>query len=305
MSVEERPVRPRGAGGPPEASPAGGASPTSGASPASGASPGRRAGPIRLRLSRSMALSLTTTALMLLAWVVVTRLELANPLFLPGPEAVWKAFVKVAVKGYQGSTLLEHVAVSLWRILVAFALAVLVGVPMGIVMGVSKDARAALNPVIEFYRPLPPLGLYTLLVMWLGIGEESKLALLFLAGLPGIIIATVQAVSTIDPTYERAALALGATRWELIRHVYLPAAGPTILAGMRIALGFTYTVLVAAEIVAATAGIGWMIWDAAKFLLSDVVIMGLIVLGLTGVALDMAMRGLGRLLMPWTAIARR
>ncbi|MFT7059332.1 MAG: taurine transport system permease protein, partial [Pseudorhodobacter sp.] len=92
----------------------------------------------------------------------------------------------------------------------------------------------------------------------------------------------------------------GANKSTILREVYLPAAGPMILAGMRISLGFTYTVLVAAEIVAATAGIGWMIWDAAKFLLSDVVIMGLIVLGLTGVGLDLAMRMIGRLLMPWT-----
>jgi len=86
----------------------------------------------------------------------------------------------------------------------------------------------------------------------------------------------------------------------ILFNVYLPAAGPTILAGMRISLGFTYTVLVAAEIVAASAGIGWMIWDAAKFLLSDVVIMGLIVLGLTGIGLDIFMRFIGRILMPWT-----
>jgi len=219
---------------------------------------------------------------MLLAWVFVT------------------SFLKATFKGYQGSTLLEHVSISLWRILMAFALACLIGIPLGILMGASRDAAAIFNPFIEFYRPLPPLGLYTLLVMWLGIGEESKLALLFLAALPGIIITTVQAVRSIDPVYVRAAKSLGANNRIILREVYLPAAGPMILAGMRISLGFTYTVLVAAEIVAATAGIGWMIWDAAKFLLSDVVIMGLIVLGLTGIALDYSMRMLGRLLMPWT-----
>lgn len=171
-------------------------------------------------------------------------------------------------------------------------------------MGASKAARSLLNPLIEFYRPLPPLGLYTLLVMWLGIGEESKLALLFLAGLPGMIIATIQAVEDVDESYLRVARGLGASKRTIILNVYLPAAGPTILAGMRISLGFVYTVLVAAEIVAATAGIGWMIWDASKFLLSDVVIMGLIVLGLTGVFLDLAMRFLGKLFMPWTRSSR-
>lgn len=249
---------------------------------------------------RSYLLSMGSVTFMLLAWVVVTSMGWANELFLPGPQAIWDAFIKAATIGYQGSTLLEHVGVSLWRILTAFAIACVVGIPLGILMGASRDAASILNPFIEFYRPLPPLGLYTLLVMWLGIGEESKLALLFLAALPGIIITTVQAVHSIDPVYVRAAKALGANNSTILREVYLPAAGPMILAGMRISLGFTYTVLVAAEIVAATAGIGWMIWDAAKFLLSDVVIMGLIVLGLTGVALDMGMRYLGQLMMPWT-----
>jgi taurine transport system permease protein len=256
-------------------------------------------------VSTSLLLSTMTVCVVFALWVLVTSMGWANELFLPGPTAVWGALVKAMTKGYQGSTLLEHVGTSLYRILTAFALACLIGVPLGVVMGVSRHARAILNPLIEFYRPLPPLGLYTVLVMWLGIGEASKLSLLFLAGLPGIIIATIQAVTTIDPVYVRAAQGLGATRRDLLFQVYLPAAGPLILAGMRISLGFTYTVLVAAEIVAASAGIGWMIWDAAKFLLSDVVIMGLVVLGLTGVALDLVMRLIGRVLMPWTRLAHR
>jgi taurine transport system permease protein len=251
------------------------------------------------KISRSLLLSSLSVTILLAAWVLVTEMGWANELFLPKPQAVWAAFVKTLTKGYQGATLLEHIGASLYRILVSFALACFVGIPLGIVMGVSRDARALLNPLIEFYRPLPPLGLYTLLVMWLGIGEASKLSLLFLAGLPGIVISTIQAVSSIDPVYVRAARTLGASRRALIFEIYLPAAGPQILSGMRISLGFIYTVLVAAEIVAASAGIGWMIWDAAKFLLSDIVIMGLIVLGLTGVALDFTMRLIGRLLMPW------
>ena len=257
--------------------------------------------PLRIpKISRSFLLSSLSIAILLGAWMLVTEMGWANELFLPKPQAVWAAFVKTLTKGYQGSTLLEHVGASLYRVLVSFALACLVGIPLGVLMGVSRNARALLNPLIEFYRPLPPLGLYTLLVMWLGIGEASKLSLLFLAGLPGIVISTIQAVSSIDPVYVRAARTLGATRRALIFEIYLPAAGPQILSGMRISLGFIYTVLVAAEIVAASAGIGWMIWDAAKFLLSDIVIMGLIVLGLTGVALDFTMRLIGRLLMPWT-----
>ena len=249
-------------------------------------------------------LSLSTVLFLFLLWVLLTATGYADELFLPGPVKVWHSFISVSTEGYQGSTLITHVFTSLYRILVAFFLSCIVGIPLGILMGASKAARSLLNPLIEFYRPLPPLGLYTLLVMWLGIGEESKLALLFLAGLPGMIIATIQAVEDVDESYLRVARGLGASKRTIILNVYLPAAGPTILAGMRISLGFVYTVLVAAEIVAATAGIGWMIWDASKFLLSDVVIMGLIVLGLTGVFLDLAMRFLGKLFMPWTRSSR-
>lgn len=255
--------------------------------------------------SSGFFISCLSVAFMFLLWIFVTVTGLANPLFLPGPDAVYQAFTETLFFGYQGSTLLEHIGTSLYRIMVAFLLACLVGIPLGIAMGISRTTNAIFNPFIEFYRPLPPLGLYTLLVMWLGIGESSKLALLFLAGLPGIIIATIQAVKDINPTLVLAARSLGASKVDLIREVYLPGAGPTILTGMRISLGFVYTVLVAAEIVAASAGIGWMIWDAAKFLLSDIVIMGLIVLGLTGITLDLVMRVIGFALMPWTRATRR
>jgi taurine transport system permease protein len=169
-------------------------------------------------------------------------------------------------------------------------------------MALSSKVNAVFDPVIEFYRPLPPLGLYTLIVLWLGIGEASKVMLLFLAALPPITISTTEAVANIDQSHVTAVLALGANRWQLLRHVILPACLPRICTGLRISLGFTYTVLVAAEIVAATAGIGWMVWDAAKFLLSDVVIMGLIVLGLTGLGLDLLLRCLERALTPWRFI---
>lgn len=257
---------------------------------------------IRKNIENGKYLSFLTVVVVLGTWFLVTAMGWANPLFLPSPGSVWQSFVEVATVGYQGSTLIEHIATSLYRILTAFAGACLVGIPLGVMMGTSRNAHRVFNPIIEFYRPLPPLGLYTLLVMWLGIGESSKLALLFLSGLPGIIIATISAVSDINPNYIRAARSVGASRWDLIREVYLPGSGPTILTGMRISLGFIYTVLVAAEIVAATAGIGWMIWDAAKFLLGDIVIMGLIVLGITGMALDLVLKFAGRIIMPWTKL---
>ena len=109
--------------------------------------------------------------------------------FLPGPLKIWQSFIEVSTEGYQGNTLFVHVFTSVNRILAAFIMACIVGIPMGVLMGASKIARALLNPLIEFYRPLPPLG-YITLVMWLGIGEESKTCASFLAALPELIIAT-------------------------------------------------------------------------------------------------------------------
>lgn len=244
-------------------------------------------------------LSAGSLTLLFGSWAWLSTQAIVNPIFLPTPAAVWRAFQSAVSSGYQGSYLHEHLLASLGRILAGYGLACLFGIPLGLLMGLHSRLRAIFDPLIEFYRPLPPLALYTLLVMWLGIGDTSKVALLFLAALPSLTISTLQAVRHIDPQLLKAARTLGASPAQLFSYVVLPACLPGICTGMRIALGFTYTVLVAAEIVAASAGIGWMIWDASKFLLTDVVIMGLFVLGLTGIALDQLVRWGERKATPW------
>lgn len=246
-----------------------------------------------------LALSAFSLILLFSTWAWLSTQAIVNPIFLPTPSAVWHAFQSAGADGYQGSQLHEHLLASLARILTGYGLACILGIPLGLLMGLNSRLRAIFDPLIEFYRPLPPLALYTLLVMWLGIGDTSKVALLFLAGLPSLTISTLQAVRNLDPQLLKAARTLGANPAQLFLHVVLPACLPGICTGMRIALGFTYTVLVAAEIVAASAGIGWMIWDASKFLLTDVVIMGLFVLGLTGIALDQLVRWGERKATPW------
>ena len=180
-----------------------------------------------------------------------------------------------------------------------FLLAVVTAVPLGLAIGYSSRVRAIFDPLIEFYRPLPPLAYYTLLVIWLGIENESKIALLYLAAFPPLSVSAMAGVKGVTPERIQGAQSLGAGRWQVFRYVIFPSCLPEIFTGMRVSIGFTYTTLVAAEMVAATSGVGWMVLDASKFLRSDVIFMGNIVMGITGIALDRIIRVVERRVVPW------
>lgn len=145
---------------------------------------------------------------------------------------------------------------------------------------------AIITPFVEFYRPIPPLAYYTLLVLWLGITESSKITLLFLAGFAPIFIACVSGVKRINIDYLNASYMLGANKRQTFLNVILPAALPDIFTGIRTAIGVEYTTLVAAEMVAARRGVGWMVLDASNWLKSDVVFVGVIIMGITGILLN-------------------
>ena len=198
-----------------------------------------------------------------------------------------------------GAPLSTHIAMSLMRVVSAFALAAAIGIPVGLAMGVSPVARALLDPFIEFYRPLPPLAYLPLVIIWFGIGETSKILLIFLACFAPVALAARSGVLSASCDQINAARALGATRLQVVRHVILPAALPDILVGLRIGMGVGWTTLVAAEMVAATAGIGQMVLNASNFLRTDIVMMGIFVIGFFAVAFEFAMRWLERRLVPW------
>lgn len=254
----------------------------------------------RLTASHRRVLISTTSVLVVLAlWWAVTALGLVKPLFMPTPVAVWDAFMSTSTDGYRGHSLLAHLAISLRRVFIAFALALLIAVPLGILVGVSRKLEAALEPLINFYRVLPPLAYYTLLIIWMGIGESPKVMLLLLAAFPPIFISVIQGVRGVAKGRIDAAMSLGADRRQVMRYVVLPSIMPDVFTGLRVSIGFTYTTLVAAEMVAAEAGIGWMVLDASRYLQSDIVFMGIIVMGITGVALDSLAKLLQRTIVPW------
>jgi taurine transport system permease protein len=176
---------------------------------------------------------------------------------------------------------------------------IVTAVPLGLAAGYSSKLSAVLSPLVDFYRPLPPLAYYTLLVLWMGIDNSSKFALLYLAGFAPLYVACCAGVRRIKQEYILAAQSLGAGRWQVFRHVILPAALPDVFTGAKTALGVAYTTLVAAEMVAAQSGIGWMVLDASKFLQSDVVFVGIFVMGGTGVLLTWSLSVLENYFVPW------
>ena len=248
---------------------------------------------------RSRLLSIASVLAILLLWWGVTSAGLVQPLYLPKPVAVWQAFVDTSVNGYNGVPLWEHLAISLRRVLIGFFLAVFAGVFLGILVGFSKTIKALIEPIINFYRPMPPLAYYTLLIVWLGIGEVSKDVLLFLAAFPIIFISTVEGVSGVRQERIDAARSLGANRQQILLHVILPSVLPNIFTSMRVGISATYTTLVAAELVAAVSGIGWLVFNASRFLQMDIVFMGIIIIGITGVILDSLVKLAQRLFVPW------
>ena len=254
--------------------------------------------PLRRRLSTRWISGLTLVALLAIWWAV-TATGLIEPLFLPPPSAVLQKGWLLATTGYMDATLWQHRSASLSRIGLGLGFAVLTAVPVGIAIGANRIARGILDPLIEFYRPIPPLAYLPLIVIWCGIGELSKVLLIYLAIFAPIAIATATGVRTVDPAKLRAAQSLGASRAQLIRHVILPSALPDILTGVRIGLGVGWSTLVAAELIAATSGLGFMVQSAAQFLVTDVVLLGILVIALIAFAMEMGLRALQRKWVPW------
>jgi len=212
---------------------------------------------------------------------------------------VANAFVSVYQDGYANASLWEHVGTSLLRVMAAAAIAIALGTPIGLLMGLSRWMKGVFDTPIEFYWPLPPLSYLPLMIIWLGIGETSKIALLTLAMFAPIALSAQAGVRSVSLERVNAALSLGANRFQLLREVVFPSALPEILTGIRIALGVGWGTLVAAELIAATRGIGYFIMSASQFLATDVVFVGILIIAACAFAFTFAMRVIERLLVPW------
>jgi taurine transport system permease protein len=222
-----------------------------------------------------------------------------EPLYLPAPEAVWNRMLKIANEGFRNTSLPGHLGWSLFRVVAGFVCGALIGIPLGYAMGLSNWFRGWFDPIVEFMRPVPPLALIPLVIIWAGIGEVGKIILLFLAALWIMAIAARSGVSGVKISKVHAAYSLGASKWQIMRYVIIPNSLPEIFTGARVAMGVCWGTVVAAELVAAEKGAGMMIMVASKFQNTDIVIMGIVLIGIIGFGIDMLMRYAERLLVPW------
>lgn len=241
-----------------------------------------------LHLARHPAVAAATILLLILAWEAVARMKLVPPLFLPAPSLVAKRAWEMTAAG----ELPAHLAASLKRILSGYALGASLGIAVGVGTGFFSYVRALGQPLISALYPIPKIAILPLLILWLGIGEPPKIAIIAIGAFFPVAINTHAGIADCDPVLLRAGISFGATRWDLVRHVLLPAALPMIFAGLRLAAGLSLLLVVSAELISADSGIGYLILSAADLLHTEDLMVGLALLSLLGVLFNFVI-GLG------------
>ncbi len=247
----------------------------------------------------TVAISVATGLAVAALWWLVAELDLVPHLFLPRPGEVLTQVGILFSDGYAGASLSDHIIASLFRIVVAASIAIAAGIPLGLLMGLNRWAKGILDTPIEFYWPLPPLSYLPLMIIWLGIGETSKITLLVLAMFAPVCLSAQAGVRSLPIERVNAARSLGARPLQLFTDIVLPSALPEILTGVRIALGIGWGTLMAAELIASTRGIGFMIMSAAQFLATDVVFVGIGIIAICAFAFSAAIRFIEAVLVPW------
>lgn len=228
-------------------------------------------------------------ALLVAAWDVALRLAPGS--LLPRPAEVVAALGRLAATG----ELLGHVVASVFRVTWGFLLAAVTAVPAGVALGLVRPANAALGPLFELLRPISPLAWIPLAILWLGVGDLAAVAIIFLGSFLPLVLATENAVRTMSEVHLAAGRNFGLDGVALVRRVVLPSILPSLVVGLRLSLGIAWLVVVAAEMIAVTSGLGFLIIDARNAgNRYDVVVGGMVMIGLIGVALDAGMRRLER-----------
>ena len=241
------------------------------------------------------ALILAPWVLIVAVWYAVAYSGLVNPALIPTPHAVAAMFWELLTK----ARLPRDILMSTQRVLLGVTCGIIVAVPVGFMLGWYPRIRTFVDPLINFFRALPPIALIPLVVVYFGIGEVAKVVILFYASFFAGVIVMYEGIAQISPIYVRVARTLGATDAELFRKVIIPLAVPHMLTALRVALGVAWATLVASELIAAQQGLGAMIQNAASFFQLDIIYAGIICIGFIALGMDLALRVAAKRLVAW------
>ena len=248
-----------------------------------------------LRRRSALALAVAGFVLPLAVWILVSLNGWADPVFLPPP---WQVLAQLG-EWYRDGDLLGDVIVSIGRVLGGFCVAALVAVPLGVLVGTYAPVRAFLEPLTEFTRYLPAVAFIPLIMLWVGIEESAKVAVIWVGVFFQMLLLVAADVASVPDAPIEAARTMGATNEEIIKYVLIPAARPAILTTLRGAMCLAWTYLVVAELVAANSGLGYAILKAQRFLQTDKIFAGILLIGLVGLLTDQAFRWLHKRCFPW------
>ncbi len=234
-------------------------------------------------------------ALPLVGWFALARFGTVNPVFLPGPAAVARSAIHWLTRG----NLLDDTRISIYRVVAGWALSALIALPLGLLIGTYRTIQALLEPLTDFIRYMPAAAFIPLVMLWVGIGESAKIAIIFIGTFFQMVLMMAEDVRRVPMAQIEAAQTMGATRAEILEKVILPSAKPALLDTLRITMGWAWTYLVVAELVAANTGLGYAILKAQRFLETERIFCGIIIIGLIGMAMDQIFRLVHRLAFPW------
>ena len=217
-------------------------------------------------------------AALFIIWQLVVSAQWVTEFFLPGPGRVFNLMIEMVLDG----SLFVHIVVSMGRVVAGFLLAILVALPMGMLIGLWRPMFHLVDPWIELVRPIPPIAWIPLAIMWLGLGEESKIAIIMYGAFFPIVLNTISGFHAVDRVHIWAALTLGVSRQQIFWHVIMRSALPQVVVGLRLGAGMAFIVLVAAELILADAGLGFLIQDGRYQLKTEQIMVGIVVIGVIG-----------------------
>jgi NitT/TauT family transport system permease protein len=263
--------------------------------------PQRNTGPgfwaIRAPISsrRYWLLALVGLLLPLGLWWGVAALELMDKVFMPSPVDVARRLVTWATE----DELLGDVSISVYRVVAGWALSAVIAVPLGLMIGTWRPVQALLEPLTDFIRYMPAVAFIPLVMLWIGIEESSKIAIIFIGTFFQMVLMVAEDVRRVPAAQVEAAQTLGASRGEIVEQVLLQSAKPALLDTLRITMGWAWTYLVVAELVAANSGLGYSILKAQRFMQTDKIFAGILLIGVIGLVIDQAFRAMHRKSFPW------